>query len=135
MTFEEYNKEMAILEENYQKATNEEERERAMDELNTFQWIHMREFVANYKAKAKGNKAKEKIAELFEYAVENSQTGSAVLYVESEELKDEIDEIIWEEIGEYMLDAPQYYQTDDGEWAIDCMFGGNYVPEWDGWDE
>ena len=32
------------------------------------------------------------------------------------------------------MDTPQIY-PELGEWVIDCMFGGCYVPGWDGWEE
>lgn len=133
MTFEEYNEKMHILEERLRATESEDEWDKVMDEINAFQHKHMEAFVEEYMASAKGNRAKEEIADIFRYAVYCSESGSAIGYVDSKELADEIDEIIWEEIGEYMLDAPQIYES-NGEWAIDCMFGGNYIPEWDGWE-
>lgn len=133
MTFEEYNKELDKLE---QKIINNGIDSKGIAELNDFKYKHMQEFVDEYKSKAAGDKVKEEIADLFESTITGGDSGSVVHYVETEEMAKAIEDIIWEEIGDFMLDAPEVYQCKySKEWVIDCMFGGAYIPEWDGtWD-
>lgn len=102
------------------------------EEVSEFQMTYMEEVLAEYKKKTK-TEAQKYISEILDYAIHESESGSTVIYVPTKEKADEIDKIIWEEIGEYMLDAPEIYEDEDGEWAIDCMFGGAFVPYWDGW--
>lgn len=106
------------------------------EELSEYQAKVMGEYLEQYKANA-DTRAKEIIAELLEYAVRHSDTGSSVVCDLTQEEADEVDDIIWEEIGDFMLDYPEIYEdTHYGTgWNIDAMFGGNYVPYWDGWDD
>jgi len=137
MTLEEYDYQMRIFETQLEMTDSDEAWNKVMERINSFQYEHMREFVAEYRAKA-DTKAKQEIADIFEYAVEKSESGSAICHVDSEELANEIDEIIWEEIGDFMLDPPEVYKEKEeygGQWAISCMFGGFYVPCWDGWND
>lgn len=99
------------------------------DKVSQFQSEYMHNVIKNYNA---DTKAKEKILDILTYAVEQSESGNSIRDVDTEEEVNEIDEIIWEEIGDYLLDY-ETYQNSDGTWAIDCMFAGNYVPYWDGW--
>ena len=102
------------------------------EEVSEFQMTYMEEVLAEYKKKAK-TEAQKYISEILDYAIHGSVTGNVVIYVLTKEIADEVKEIIWEEIGEYMLDAPEIYEDEDGEWVINCMFGGAFVPYWDGW--
>ena len=129
LTFDEYNKLMDKWEERV-RTSNDEMIERHMRD---FQMKYMEGVLEDYKKKAI-TQAQKEIYELLDYAVHNSTSGSAIHYVYTKELADEIDEIIWGEIGEYMLDGPEIYQDCYGDWAIDCMFGGCYIPSWDGWN-
>lgn len=78
-------------------------------------------------------KAKECIYNLLQYAIEWSESGNSIVNVDSKEIADEVEEIIWEEIGVYLLECEIY--KEDNHWSIDCMFAGNYVPYWDGWKD
>lgn len=134
MTFEDYNKKMSEYTEQLREAYRDKlnEYNKLYEELSEFQRDYMENVLEEYKNTI-DCKAREHIYELLCYAVRNSQSGSSILDVETKEEADEIDNIIWEEIGNYLLDYEIYK---DGEcWAIDCMFGGNYVPYWDGWCE
>ena len=128
MTYEEYDKKMEWYSENI-TPDNEE----LLEEMFQFQTKYMTEVLMKLRNKA-DTKAKEVVCNILEYAINNSTSGNAIEFVETEELANEVDEIIDEMIGDYMLDAPQIYE-ENGEWAIDCMFGGNFVPGWDGWFE
>lgn len=137
MTLEEYDEQMRIFETQLRMTDSDAAWNEVMERINDFQYEHMREFVAEYRSKA-DTKAKKEIADIFEYAVEKSESGSAIGYVDSEELANEIDKIIWEEIGDFMLDPPEVYKEKKeygGQWCISCMFGGFYVPWWDGWND
>ena len=136
MTFEEYNKEIDAFEKRLMETNSGEEWNKVIEELNSFQYKYMREFVAEYKKKAEGNPAREVIYDAFNYVVECGTNGSVNEYVDSEDLANEIDEVIWEDIGDFMLEAPEIYKDRySGQWCISCMFGGAYVPEWDGWED
>ena len=129
MTFNEYNEQIKVME---RKVIEDKFSDEALDSLKDFKRTHMQEFVDEYKRNAKGDGTKELIADLFAGTVEGGDSGSVVYYVETEEEANAINEIIWEEIGHFMLDAPEvYYDKYSGEWVIDCMFGGAYIPEWD----
>ena len=132
MTIKEFDAKMAkfqkeLADNNYDSDYFDEWQERVSD----FQREYMEGILKKHKKNAK-TIAQEYIAELLDYAIHDSESGSAIVFVPTKEIADEIDKIIGDEIGEYLLDAPEIYE-EDGEWAIDCMFGGNYVPYWDGW--
>ena len=131
MTIEEYNAKMDELTERLKEAAYTKEAGYIYDEITEFQYRYMRAFVNEYYNKAKFDPIKLKIFDIFQYAVEQSESGSSIGYVNDKETADKIVEIINDKIGEFMLDSPEIYQEADGEWAISCMFGGNYVPEWD----
>ena len=78
-------------------------------------------------------KARQCIYNLMCHAVRVSESGSSIIDINTKELADEIENIIWEEIGDYLLDCLVYEEGD--HWVVDCMFGGSYVPYWDGWDD
>ena len=105
------------------------------DEVYEFQHKHMQEYYDYYVSKAE--KETEKYAcEILEYLISDSQSGSVVHYVESEEKANELRDYLnqHEFYGEIMLDSPEvYYCEYCNEWVVDCMFGGNYCPWWDGW--
>ena len=122
MTLKEYD---AKMERYYERLNNGDD---VMDEMTGFQYEFMNKVLDEYKAKA-DTPAKEVCYELLEYAVRYSTSGSSVVYVKTKELADAVKDIINEEIGDYMLDIPEIYEV-DGAWAIDCMFAGYYVPEW-----
>ena len=131
MTFEEYDKKMEEYSEQLSDVYGDEW-DKLYEEMSEFQREYMEKVLEEYE-KTIDCKAREHIYELLCYAVRNSQSGSAIIDVETEEEADAIDNIIWEEIGDYLLDYEIYKEGD--YWAIDCMFGGNYVPYWDGWNE
>ena len=130
MTYEEYNEKMDWYSENI-TPDNEE----LLEEMCNFQMKYMTEVLTELRSTA-DTKAKEVVCDILEYAINCSESGNTIESVETEELANEVDEIIDEMIGDYMLDAPEIYKDEySGEWAIDCMFGGYYVPYWDGWVE
>ena len=130
MTFEEYNKKMDWYSENIT-----ENNEELLEEMYDFQTKYMTEVLTELRDNA-DTKAKEVVCDILEYAINDTASGSVVEYVATEELANEVYEIIWEMIGDYMLDDPEIYKDKySGEWVISCMFGGYYVPYWNGWFE
>ena len=123
MTFEEYNNAMDVYAERIRAG------EDILDEVNDFQYKYMENVLKEYNT---DSPAKEICYGLLDYVVYHSRSGNSIHYVEDKQLADEVMEIIWDELGDYMLDFPEYYE-EDGQWAIDCMFAGYYVPDWDGW--
>ena len=132
MTLDEYNQKMNDYSEKLSQLYDDEWDE-LYEEMSLFQVEYMEGVLAEYKETI-DCKAKECIYDLLCYAVRESQSGNAIIYVDSKEIADEIEEIIWEEIGDYLLDDLQIYE-EDNSWAINCMFAGHYVPYWDGWRE
>lgn len=124
MTYGEYIEKMDKYSEYYKDSQTEE----LYDEIGKFQQAFMNEVLNNYNA---DTQAKEYIRELLDYAINRSVSGNAIVSVPTKELADEIDNIIYDEIGDYLLDDVQIYQECDG-WAVDVMFGGYFVPFWDG---
>lgn len=100
------------------------------EEVSQFQEKEMTKMLEEYR-KTIDEPAKEVIANLVQYATNISESGNAIESVETEEEANRIDEILWDEIGDLLLDCEIY--EEDGEWNIDVMFGGYYVPYWDGW--
>jgi hypothetical protein len=100
------------------------------EEVSQFQEKEMTKMLEEYR-KTIDEPAKEVIANLVQYAINISVSGNAIESVETEEEANRIDEILWDEIGDLLLDCEIY--EEDGEWNIDVMFGGYYVPYWDGW--
>lgn len=123
MTLQEYNKKMDAF---YERLNSGED---IMEEINDFKYDYMRGVLKEYEEKA-DTPAKQECAKILDYAVNFSTSGSVVIFIEEKELADQVDEIIWEELGDYMLDGPEYYE-ENGMYVIDCMFAGYYVPEWE----
>lgn len=134
MTFEEYDAKMG----EYADKLREDYSDELYQEVSEFQDKHMREFLAEYE-KTIGDDPKKKVCyELLEYAVNDSESGSVIVdeidFVTNEDEAKELQNTIFEEIGEYLLDDCQVYK-EGNSYVADVMFGGSYVPYWDGWNE
>lgn len=103
------------------------------EEVSRFQHDYMVTVLEEYKKRI-DCKAREHIYNLLHHAVHVSESGNSIIDVKTEEEADAIDNIVWEDIGDYLLDC-EIYEDKDGSWEINCMFAGNYVPYWDGWDD
>jgi len=82
------------------------------------------------------------VRDLVEQAIKESTNGNCTQYImqynptEAEQetaIKAIQDGAIWEILGDYLLDCQDY--EDRGDYAIDVVFGGLFVPEWDGWED
>lgn len=131
MTFEEYNKKMNEYAGTL-KSLYGNEWEEFYEIMSRFQQNYMENVLDKYQ-KTIDCEARECIYDLMWYAVKRSQSGSSIIDVETEAIADAIDNILWDEIGDYLLDYEIY--EEDGHWVVNCLFAGNYVPYWDGWDE
>lgn len=100
-------------------------------EMTKFQEEYMENVLSEYQ-KTIDCEARQHVYSLLEYAVRQSISGNAIITVETKEVADEVENYLGE-IGEYLLDWQVYEWK--GKWEVDCMFGGNYVPQWYGWDE
>ena len=128
MTLQEYDKQMDEATDKLRTNWSEE----LYHFVSEFQYKGMTELLATYKKTIGNDEAKQVCYDLLEYAVKYSESGSSIVDVETKELADRVGEIIMDEIGDFLLDPPEIYEFNDG-WSIDCMFGGRYVPYWDGW--
>lgn len=74
---------------------------------------------------------------LFE-AINHSITGQACVdamdYDFGDNSVNDVLEDVYSLIGDCLLDFLTYDDS-DGNLIVDCMFGGLYVPQWDGWEE
>lgn len=130
MTFNEYNKKMNDYADRLKELSGDEY-EKLYEDMSMFQSEYMTNVLIEY-SRTIDCKAKEYIYNLMFHAIKISSSGNSIIDVESKEIADEIDDIIWKEIGDYLLDY-EVYEEDD-HWVIDCMFAGNYIPYWDGWE-
>lgn len=129
MTFEEYDVKISEMGERLKANWSEE----LYKEVSEFQYEHMDQFFNDYHKTVNDDPAKWVCNDLLHYAIYESSSGNAIEYVDTEKEVDAVERIIMDEIGKYLLEPPKILYTEDGRWAIDCMFGGNYVPYWDGW--
>lgn len=134
MTFEEYDAKMDEYADKLRKDYSDD----LYQEVSEFQDKHMREFLAEY-GNTVGDDLKKKVCyELLEYAIKDSTSGNAIVFdidfITNEEEAKDLEDTIFEEIGQYLLDDCEVYQ-EDGSYLADVMFGGAYVPYWDGWNE
>jgi len=132
MTLNEYNKKIDKYEEQLNKSLNRNEWEKTYEELSKFQLSYMQHVLDEYE-KSVDSDAKQYIYNLLYHAVMWSETGSSIIDVRTKEIADEIKNVIFDEIGDYLLDYNIYPEND--HWVVDCMFGGAYVPYWDGWSK
>ena len=137
MTFEEYNRKVDEFEKRMEEVYDEEEKfEEVKRQLDEFQNDYMQKVLEKYKGTIGGDKAKEVCYELLKYAVNESTSGNAIVDIDDEETAMKVDEILYEDLGDYLLDENEnVYQEKDGQWVVDAMFGGAYIPGWDGWRE
>ena len=134
MTLKEYDKQMGI----YSDRIRENYTEELYKELSEFQYDYMEKVLKEYKSAVGGDPARRVCYELLEYAVNESQSGNAIVevdYISTDDEAELLQDRILEEIGDYLLDDCQVYQEHNGTWVADVMFGGSYVPYWDGWRE
>lgn len=128
MTLEEYVKEMETRLANIDRDSDEE-----WDELYEFQFTYMRGVLEEYRKTVGNNEAKRVCCSILDYIINQSESGSVNMAVETEEFANEVREMALEDFAEYMLDAPEvYFEEAFDEWMVSCMFGGYFVPCWDG---
>lgn len=132
MTLKEYDEKMREYAERLD-STYGKEWDELYEEVSRFQHDYMVTVLEEYKKRI-DCEARENIYRLLHHAVHVSESGSSIESVSTEEEADAIDNIIWEDIGDYLLDC-EIYEDKDGDWEINCMFAGNYVPYWDGWND
>lgn len=131
MTLGEYQNKMSA----YADALNsvyDSEWDNLYKEISLFQQEFMENILDEYE-KNIDCEAKFHICRLLQHAIKISESGSSIIDVKTKDIADEIEEIIWEEIGDYLLDYEIY--EENGHWVVDCMFAGYYVPYWDGWND
>ena len=132
LSLDEYDKKMGEYADRLRAANYGKEWDDLYEEVSRFQSDFMGNVLDEYR-KTIDCPAKQCIYSLMHHAVRVSESGSSIIDVNTKEEADAIEDIIWEEIGDYLLDY-QIYQ-EDNHWVIDCIFCGNYVPYWDGWVE
>lgn len=101
---------------------------RLYKEMTNVQIKYMTEF---YESIIVDTPEKELVKELIDEAINNSETGQVKVVVSKELDLEKTGEVVWNEIGDMLLDILTY--EEDGDNIIDVMFGGYYVPCWDGY--
>lgn len=132
LTLEEYDKKMSIYGERIHRKYSEE----LYREISSFQQEHMERFLKEYEDTIGDDPKKEVCYQLLRYAVQDSESGNAIVdvdFITNEDEAADLQDTIFEEIGHYLLDDCEVYQESNGDWVADVMFAGNYVPYWDGW--
>ena len=132
MTFDKYVKAMEEYENRLNNIDDDEydDIDDLLDEISKFQYEYMRNVLNEYVV---DSEVKQACYEILDDAVNYLQTGQGVCRVENKELADEVAETIFNDFGDYMLEYPDCYEDCNGEWVVDCIFGGYFIPEWDGW--
>lgn len=135
MTLSKYDSMMEFFKKTLSECKEKRTWETCHNNLVLFQETEMMEFLKEYKNKIKTN-AQKIIYLAFEYAVKFSKSGSSIVQIPDKRLANRVDEICWGEIGDFLLDYEVYEDASNpGTYLLDCMFAGNYVPAWDGWEE
>lgn len=133
MTHDEYRQAMDEKSDWLKYATGDEW-ERRYEEISNFQADYMNSVIEEYKQKADTD-AKMAVVNILHYVVSATTSGNVIWEFDTEAEAREVSELLWDDFSDFMLeDSPQVYKN-DGEWVVDCMFGGYYVPFWDGWYE
>ena len=101
---------------------------RLYEEMTNFQIKYMTEF---YESIVVDTPEKEVVKDLISGAINDSETGQVTVLVPKELDIEKTEEIVWKEIGDMLLDSLTY--EEDGDNVIDVMFGGYYIPCWDGY--
>lgn len=132
MTLTEYTKQMDELV-NELEALEGEEFEQKISDISEFQYEYMGSVLEKYKANV-DCKEKEHVYDMLEFIVNHGTNGSVCINVEDEGMANRVADLLCEELGEYTLEAPEIFEY-DGKWNVDAIFGGYFVPEWDGFTE
>lgn len=125
----------------YCNKCNQLANEKKWDDLSDFQYKYMTKVLSDYGKVVQNTTdpldkdARIVIYDIFHYAIYRSETGNSIqdLDRDAEELADRVTDLLNEDLGDYLLDYMVY--EENGEWTVDCMFAGCFVPEWDGWKE
>ena len=107
------------------------------NKVSEYQTEMMCKMLDQYRAKIGKNKAKQTISEMVENVINSSRSGSVVFEMGKEEAE-KVYSIVFDEIGWMLLDDCDFYHyptAPENMWTIDLMFGGLYVPYWDGWED
>ena len=129
MTFEEFNSRMneySDLMDAQLADMTEEEKEKLFDEIAEFQ--------TDYMEQVRDGCDDVRIYNIFDYLINESSSGNVIYYVYTEDEARELEIKLWEQYGEYILDST-IRETTDEKFAVDIIFGGNYTPYWDGWED
>lgn len=141
MNDKEYVKQLNLLVKKMLLSDNNEERVSAVDD---FQEKHMQEFCEELETHDIPYLAKEALVNTVQSAIQISTSGNVSIVLEDlfdspEKAKEafqvlEEQGVLWQELGDMLLDDESRIE-EDGTHCIDVIFGGNYVPHWDGWEE
>ena len=131
LSFNEYGHLMDKWEDALRESCGNEERwEQVLTWMREFQTRYMKSVLADYKKKIKTRV--QEIAYDFIEGILDADEGCLSAYVETEEAAIRIEEEIWDNFGEFLLEPIEIYEEDD-EWKLDGIAGGCYCPCWNGW--
>lgn len=130
MTFEEYNKEMDRFTNFLREADMDDPFSKEMlNDMYAMQSKYMNGVLTEARTRETESEAWNKVCEILEGVIKDSTSGNIIVYVETEKLLEEVEELLWNEYGDYLLDTDA---TEDRDGLnISCCFGGYYTPYWD----
>lgn len=130
MTFEEYNKEMDRFTNFLREADMDDPFSKEMlNDMYAMQCKYMNGVLTEARTREIESEAWSKVCEILEDVIANSTSGNTIVYIGTEKLLEEVEELLWNEYGDYLLDMDAEVDTDG--LYISCYFGGYYTPYWD----
>lgn len=125
MTLEEYN----VKQEEYENLLDTNYTSELYEEYNQFKQSYMESLLIQYENRI--TETDRCVCDLLYSVCYSSETGQCCTDTTCERAE-EIGQQIWYEIGDYLLDMQIYKSASGDRKIIDVIFGGAYVPWWDG---
>ena len=105
MTFEEYNKEMDKFTNFLEGADmGDSFSQEMLNDMYAMQNEYMNEVLKEAKLRENESEAWSKVCEILEDVIANSTSGNTIAYIGTEKLLEEVEELLWNEYGDYLLD-------------------------------
>ena len=103
--------------------------------VSDFQTRFMNRVLQTYKENSTASaEVKHITAEIIRYLIDESESGNSIFDgILNESIARKVENELRNEFYDMLLDW-EVYQERNGTWTVDCMFGGNYCPWWDGWN-
>lgn len=131
MTLEEYNKGIT---EYYDFIMNDPERNDVLwQEMFEYQYCYLTDIIEDWGVKTK-TEAELAVLKILKGMRDYSVSGNYIIEVDTEEIARETDQLLFDNFRDMLLESNVYQDYRDS-WSVDVIFGGFYVPGWEGFDE